>query len=252
MSLDDLGPHDIDTEAIELDYDGHAIEAWHARPEGMPIGGLVVIPDVGGLRPLFHDHAARLASWGLAVIVIEPFFTLAPEDRGADLDARLAQVKDFDDELVIGATETAADWLVVHDDAPSVAVIGFCMGGMYAMKVASAGRFDHAIAVYGMPHLPEYWKSPTHQDPIAMIDAASNPSPLLAIFGTEDALVPMEWVDDLRAALTRVPKSEVVVYEGGEHGFVHDPSRPTHRADDARDVWRRVFTVLGIERTPSV
>jgi carboxymethylenebutenolidase len=32
----------------------------------------------------------------------------------------------------------------------------------------------------------------------------------------------------------------VVRYEGAEHGFVHDASRPAHRPDDAADAWRRV------------
>ena len=33
-------------------------------------------------------------------------------------------------------------------------------------------------------------------------------------------------------------------YEGAEHGFVHDPTRPAHRADDAADAWDRVLTWL--------
>jgi dienelactone hydrolase len=36
-----------------------------------------------------------------------------------------------------------------------------------------------------------------------------------------------------------------VRYEGAEHGFVHDASRPAHRADDAADAWRRVIAFLG-------
>jgi len=36
----------------------------------------------------------------------------------------------------------------------------------------------------------------------------------------------------------------VVSYEGAEHGFVHDASRPAHRADDAADAWRQVVSFL--------
>jgi dienelactone hydrolase len=36
----------------------------------------------------------------------------------------------------------------------------------------------------------------------------------------------------------------VVTYEGADHGFVHDDSRPTHRADDAADAWRRAVDFL--------
>jgi carboxymethylenebutenolidase len=38
---------------------------------------------------------------------------------------------------------------------------------------------------------------------------------------------------------------EVVRYEDADHGFVHDPSRPAHRPDDAVDAWRRVLAFLG-------
>lgn len=252
MSLDDLGPHATVCESIELEFDGHGIEAWHARPEGMPIGGLVVIPDVFGLRPLFCDHAERLASWGLAVIVVEPFFTVSDEERSTDLAVRMAQVQYFEDDLILGALERGADWLVVHDDVATVSLIGFCMGGMYAMKASATGRFDHTIAIYGMPRVPDHWQSASQRDPVDLIEGAAEPSPLLAVFGADDALIPPAWVDDLRGALARVSRSEVVVYEHAEHGFVHDPSRPTHRVDDARDVWRRVFAVLGVVREPKL
>ncbi|MEO2155099.1 MAG: dienelactone hydrolase family protein [Acidimicrobiales bacterium] len=33
-------------------------------------------------------------------------------------------------------------------------------------------------------------------------------------------------------------------YAGADHGFVHDPSRPAHRAEDAADAWRRVVAWL--------
>ena len=32
--------------------------------------------------------------------------------------------------------------------------------------------------------------------------------------------------------------------DGAEHGFIHAPERPTHRADDAADAWRRVLAFL--------
>ena len=33
----------------------------------------------------------------------------------------------------------------------------------------------------------------------------------------------------------------MVRYPSAEHGFVHDPDRPAHRADDAADAWRRAI-----------
>ena len=31
-----------------------------------------------------------------------------------------------------------------------------------------------------------------------------------------------------------------------DHGFVHDPDRPAHRAADAADAWNRVLEFLGL------
>jgi dienelactone hydrolase len=36
----------------------------------------------------------------------------------------------------------------------------------------------------------------------------------------------------------------VVRYAGADHGFVHDPDRPVHRADDAADAWRKAVAFL--------
>jgi len=59
---------------------------------------------------------------------------------------------------------------------------------------------------------------------------------LKAIIGTADPFPPPDDVAALEAAGVAV-----VRYEGAEHGFVHDPERPAHRADDAADAWRRVL-----------
>jgi dienelactone hydrolase len=36
----------------------------------------------------------------------------------------------------------------------------------------------------------------------------------------------------------------ILVYPDAEHGFVHAPDRPAHRAEDAADGWRRALTFL--------
>ena len=129
----------------------------------MPVAGLVVHPDIMGVRPLFDDLCRRLATHGFAVCAPEPF-ARAPVSVRADPEpaARMAYVRELDDELQIGDLEAAADYLVVHDDVREVAVIGFCMGGMQALKAAASGRFDKAVAFYGMIRVPDDWVGPRH------------------------------------------------------------------------------------------
>ena len=193
---------------------------------------MVVAPDIGGLRPLFDDLCQRLADeHGWAVCAPEPW----PGRESTTLEERLGAVGTLVDEEVLADLTAAAD----ATEADPVAVLGFCMGGMYAMKAAGTGRFDRAVAFYGMIRIPEQWRSATQSEPLDAV-RADGAAPVLAIVGTDDIWTPPDDVAALEAA-----GAEVVRYEGAEHGFVHDPSRPAHRADDAADAWRHVVTWLG-------
>ena len=112
------------------------------------------------------------------------------------------------------------------------------MGGMYTLKAAGSGRFDRAVAFYGMIRIPEQWRSDTQGEPLAAM-AADGAAPVLAIIGTDDIWTPPADVEALEEA-----GAEVVRYAGAEHGFIHDPDRPGHRADYAADAWRRAVTWL--------
>src|SRR5215213_3420660 len=212
------GTHEVDVEHLTLKGpDGAPIDAIHARPDGMP-------------------HS------GLAVCSPEPFARAPVEVRGdSDSAARMGHVKELDDELQLGDLEAAADYLVVHDDVREVAVLGFCMGGMQVLKAAGTGRFDRAVAFYGMIRPPEDWVGPKTRLPL---DTIADVCPTLAIFGGNDPFTPASDIEALRAAWADRPDCEIVVYDDAEHGFVHAPERDAHRAADAADAWGRVLAFL--------
>ena len=202
-----------------------------AEPPSPPgLRGLVIAPDIMGLRPLFDDMAARLAEEnGGSVIAVEPF----PGDD-SPLEQRLGSRIDTDRltrDLVEGADAL--------EGVDRVAVLGFCMGGMNAFRAAGTGRFDKAVAFYGMVRPPEQWSTPG-EDPL---DALARPDacPVLAIMGGVDKWTPAKDIQDLESVN---PNVTVRVYAEADHGFVHDPSRPAHRADDAADAWRWVTEFL--------
>ena len=189
----------------------------------------MVVPDIMGLRPLFDDLAARLAEEnGWVVAAVEPF----PEHTSMSLEDRMGAMAGLDDDRQLADLVAAADML----DIEPVGSLGFCMGGMYTMKAAATGRFDRAAPFYGMIRVPEAWRGPNQRDAIDLLAAAPGSAErILAIIGTADPYTPARDVDDLESA-----GATVVRYEGAEHGFVHDATRPSHRADDAADAWRRV------------
>jgi carboxymethylenebutenolidase len=213
-------------------------DAELALPDGGPARrGVAMMPDIMGLRPLFDDLCAHLAAtYGWAVCAAEPF----PGHERLAIEQRMTAVREQNEEERLGDLDAAADVLVERAGVSAVAVMGFCMGGMYALKAAGTGRFDKSVAFYGMIRLPADWRGPHQHDALDWLGKPS-PTQVLAIIGGRDGYTPPEDVESLRQVGDRVT---VVVYPEAEHGFVHDPSRPTHRAGDAKDAWARVADFL--------
>jgi dienelactone hydrolase len=213
-------------------------DVYVVRPSGTAVRGLVLFPDIMGLRQLFFDLCDSLATErGWAVAAIE----LWPGQGHLALDDRLGLVGDLDDARFLADAQDAAGLLGVTP----VAALGFCMGGMLALKAASLDRFDRVVSCYGMIRLPQAWKSASMGHAFDLLESggAALAAKVLAVVGTVDPYLPAEDVDDLEAL-----GATVVRYDGAEHGFMHDPSRPTHRPDDAADAWRRIGDWLAVER----
>jgi carboxymethylenebutenolidase len=237
------GPQESSLERRTLFRGDAIVPIVHTRPDGMPIAGVVLHPDIMGIRPLFDDMALRLASHGFAVAMIEPFARKSEAERASsDVATRMGWASGLDDDDVLGDLSAAADLLVVDDGVSSIGVLGFCMGGMYALKAAATDRFDRAVAFYWMIRLPAGWQGPGQAAPL---DTAADVCPTLAIFGSIDAMTPAADIDALRAAWAGRDDCEIVVVEGADHGFVHDPDRPAHRPDDAAALWTRTLAFLG-------
>ncbi|HAZ35350.1 MAG TPA: hypothetical protein DCY78_05630 [Acidimicrobiaceae bacterium] len=209
---------------------GTAAELVHPSAGPSP-RGLVVVPDIMGMRPLFDDLVARLAiqqGWSVAA------FELFPGREDLEVSDRLAAGSSLEDDRVLGDAVAAADLT----GAETVGILGFCMGGMYVLKAVATGRFDSHCPFYGMIRVPEQWRGAGQGEPLDALAAGAAAS-VLAVIGAEDAWTPPDHVDELEAT-----GATVLRYAGADHGFVHDPSRPAHRAEDAADAWRRVVAWL--------
>jgi dienelactone hydrolase len=194
--------------------------------------GMVIAPDIFGLRPLYDDMVVRLASiWSMTVCAVEPFPGL---DLGDDVEPRFAVVANLDDEVHLRDLLEAADATACE----RVGLLGFCMGGMYCFKAARSDRFAKIASFYGMIRLPDGWSGPGQGEPLDHL-AAGHPERVLAIIGERDSYTPP---DDV-AALERAGV-HVVRYPQAEHGFAHAPERPAHRPADAADAFRRARSWL--------
>lgn len=192
-----------------------------------PSIGLVIAPDLFGLRPLYDDLVRRLASqWSMAVVAVEPF-----PGRGLpqDVEPRMAAAATLVDDDHLTDLEAAANATGME----YVGLMGFCMGGMYTLKAARSDRFARLVAFYGMIRVPEAWRGPSQREPLELL-AVGHPERVLAIIGERDHYTPPDDVTALEASGVTV-----VRYPDAEHGFAHDANRPAHRPHDAADAYAR-------------
>ena len=216
---------------IELST-GTPAEIVHPQT-GRPKAGIVLIPDIMGLRPLFEEHCARLCKeWKVSVCAPELF----PGGEKWTLDQRMKKAKQLDDEEKIKDILAAAQ----RTGCDTVHLVGFCMGGMYALKAAVEDRFTKCVSFYGMIRVPKQWKSKSQREPLDLLrDRAA--MHVMHIAGDNDQWVPVSDIDELKKL-----GATTLVYKGAEHGFVHDPDRPAHRPKDAKDAWTKAKKFLGL------
>ncbi len=203
-------------------------------PAGPVKGGLILWTDVGGLRPLFSDHAQRLANEYGWVVVSPELYPGEEHLPVTDRLARAATLADSDKMADLSAAIEAAG-------QPTVNTLGFCMGGMYAMKSLSDPRVDRAVAFYGMVRVPEDWRGDYQHDAIETVRerAERGSLNLMCLFGGGDPWCPDEHQDEVEAA-----GAEVRRYPGAGHGWAQDPDRDGYAPEAAADAWARAEAFL--------
>lgn len=218
-----------------------------AEPDGAG-GGVVVIHDVWGLSEHYRHIARRLAAEGFVALAVDAYRHVGPV-RITDPGAWMRSIADAD---VLTAVEGAVNALGRNPTVGGrpVAVIGFCMGGMYALLAGATVRGVAAIApFYGiLSHAHGLLYDPNGLDPRKKprepLDAATDVAcPVLAFFGTEDPYVPLSDVAELESRLGR-PHQDIVVYDGAGHAFMNDTRPDAYRPEAAADAWSRLVAFL--------
>jgi len=207
--------------------DNHALNAYGASPEGVRKGAIVVIQEIFGVNGHIRDVCDRYAKAGYEAIApalfdrIRPDVELGYTPEGVAEGRELAAAIGWDDP--VSDIEAAA---LAVEPSGRVGVIGYCWGASWTWVAAARLNIGCAVSYYGR-HIPEL----LHERPRC---------PVLMHFGAEDASIPLESVDKIRAAYPAIP---IHVYEGAGHGFNCD-RRADYHSEHAGTALERTLVFL--------
>jgi len=229
-------------EDVELGYLAH--------PGSGPNRAVVMIHDVWGLSDHTRDLARRLAQEDFSVLAVD----LYRRESEIKIENPGDWMRALSDVQVLEDIQAGVDFLSAHSSTSGqgVGVMGFCMGGSYALLAACGCRgVAAAVPFYGLlSHQHGLLHDPAGIDPARKprepLAAAEDLScPLLAFFGEEDEFVPLADVGVLRERLQKTPHAtEVVVYPGAGHAFMNDTRPDAFRPAIAEQAWSRSVDFL--------
>jgi carboxymethylenebutenolidase len=227
--------------------DGTA-DCYFVHPATGTAPGVLIWPDIFGLRPAFRQMGKRLAESGYSVLVVNPFYRKqkAPTaEKGAATP--IAQVRPLMDALNETTHMTDAKafigWL---DQQTQVAknrkmgTQGYCMGGPIAFRTAAAmpdrvgavASFHGAALVTNMPNSPHLQAATSKAQflvAIAESDDKGDPNAKTAMKDT--------------FAKANLP-AEIEVYTGSMHGWC-PPDTNVYNEPLAEKAWSRLLALYG-------
>jgi carboxymethylenebutenolidase len=223
-------------------------DAYFVHPATGTAPGVLVWPDIFGLRPAFRQMGKRLAESGYSVLVVNPFYRTkkAPTaDKGSatPIPDLMPLAQTLNETTHMTDAKAFIGWL---DKQASVAknrkmgVQGYCMGGPIAFRTAAAmpdrigavGSFHGGGLVTDMPNSPHLQASKTKAQF------------LIAIAANDDMRSPNEKnVLKDTFAKANLP-AEIEVYTGAAHGWC-PPDSGVYNEPQAEKAWTRLLALYG-------
>lgn len=231
--------------------DGKA-DAYFVAPSGGRHPGVLIWPDIMGLRPAFRQMADRLAQSGYAVLVVNQFYRstkapfLAPGESFEQPEVRAKIMPWYNALTPDGTVRDAIAFTRFLDAQPQVdtkrglGTTGYCMGGPMVFRTAAAvaDRVRAGATFHGGGLVTDKPDSP------AKLIPQMKGRYLIAIAANDDARTPGD-KDVLRAdfAAARLP-AEIEVYASTMHGWC-PPDSHVYDAPAAEKAWARLLATFG-------
>lgn len=215
---------------------------------GRKAPGVILWPDIAGIRPAKRQMARRLAEAGFAVLLANPYYRDVAGQQFADFAAfagaggfqKVGPWRGrFTTETILTDARAIAGWLRQQkevDTARGIGAQGYCMTGSFAVVAPAATAELRAGASF---HGGGLVRAEDSRSPHRMIEASNRY--LIAIAQNDDAKAPGD-KDALRAAATAAnAPAEIEVYPA-DHGWCV-PDSPSYNATEAERAWGRLLAI---------
>jgi carboxymethylenebutenolidase len=220
----------------DVTFPGNAvpIKAHVAQPGGAgahPV--VIVVQEWWGLDEHIRDVARRFAREGF-VAVAPDLYSRQGNQVATDPNAAAQLMGGLKKEDGIDDLKSTIEWIRSQKDTRSskIGVIGFCMGGSYALLLPCKTKEISAAA-------PFYGEIPSDETLKALA------CPIFYAYGENDGWITRADVDRLGAALKKFNKpGEVKVYAGCSHGFFNDTRSGIYAPKEAQDAWNRSLALF--------
>lgn len=206
---------------------GQPMEAYLALPDGEgPFPGVVVIHEIFGLNENIRQIAQRFSGEGYAALALDLFSTggrvacllrifhgmlLSPLKNGVVADLR-------------AGVDFLKRWPEV--DPARLGVIGFCMGGSYALQLACVeDELRVASVFYGVNPRP--------------LETVARACPIVGSYPERDFTANAARQLEPLLEENRVPH-DIKIYPKARHSFFNDTG-PAYHPGAAADAWRRTL-----------
>jgi carboxymethylenebutenolidase len=227
--------------------DGTA-DCYFVHPASGTAPGVLMWPDIFGLRPAFRQMGKRLAESGYSVLVVNPFYRAqkaptAPKGGATPIDQVMPFAKGLSETTHMTDAKAFVAWL---DQQSSVAknrkigTQGYCMSGPIAFRTAAAvpDRVGAVASFHGGGLVTKEPNSPHLQA------AKSNAQFLVLIAENDDKRSPDDKtaMKETFAAANR--PAEIEVFTGAAHGWC-PPDSQVYNEPLAEKAWARLLALYG-------
>ena len=218
--------------------DAQQLEAYYVTPEGQPPRGtLLMLQEIFGVNAAMRHLAGSFAAQGYNVIVPDLFSHIERRvDLGYDEASRkkgFGLMQQLDMQRAIADCQAAVAWAARQPGSNGKsAVIGYCIGGQLAVRLAAVTPLDAAISFYGV-------KLEDHADALRAIRC-----PLQYHVGSEDAHIPPASVSAVAGVLDQLPNASMFVYPGAAHGFFNALRTDVYAPGAADEARRHALALL--------